>query len=74
MPLIIAMLVLVAMSPDNGEVVGKTTNYELHEWEPEPYVYTWKEIVLLIMLVVLICIEFKTMWTWCQWFTNCPKT
>lgn len=47
-----------------------SNNYD--EWEPEPYTYSWQEIILLVVLISVILLEFKTMWTWCQWFTNCP--
>jgi hypothetical protein len=36
--------------------------------------YTTKELGYLALAIVCIFIEIATMWTWCQWFTNCPKS
>jgi len=42
-------------------------NYD--EWSPEPYTYSWREILVLVCIIAFIILEFETMWTWCQWFT-----
>jgi len=43
------------------------------EWTPEPHQYTWPELALVLVLIVFVLVEFATMWTWCLWFTQCPK-
>jgi polyferredoxin len=40
--------------------------------ETDPY--TFKEWVWLISAIIFLMIEISTMWSWCQWFTNCPKS
>jgi len=36
--------------------------------------WTKQEKVWLVLAIFCILVEIATMWTWCQWFTNCPKT
>lgn len=38
----------------------------------EPLVeFTRKELLLVLVMIAFIVIEFKYMYTWCKWFTNC---
>ena len=44
-----------------------------NDWQPEPVNWTLKELILLALILVVIFLELKYMWVWCQWFTACPK-
>jgi len=35
--------------------------------------YSIQDKILLISFIILIFLELRYMWTWCQWFTNCPR-
>ena len=42
--------------------------------EPTPEPLTLLEWLFYAIAFLLLGVEVAYMWTWCQWFTNCPKT
>jgi hypothetical protein len=36
-----------------------------------PVEFSKKESVLIILMLVFLAVEFKYMYVWCKWFTNC---
>ena len=47
----------------------------MYDYEPViEETWTKQEIVWLGLAILFILVEISTMWTWCQWFTNCPKS
>ena len=45
------------------------------DWvEPAPEPLTLLEWLVYVLVFFVVGLEFAYMWTWCQWFTNCPKT
>ena len=45
------------------------------DWiEPTPEPLTALEWVIYAVVFFVLYLELAYMWTWCQWFTNCPKT
>jgi len=45
------------------------------DWvEPAPEPLTGREWLFYCVAFFVLFLEFRYMWTWCQWFTNCPKT
>jgi hypothetical protein len=48
----------------------------MNDYEPttEEESWTTREKILVALVVAFILLELSTMWTWCQWFTNCPKS
>lgn len=43
------------------------------DWQPAEESYTQREAMFMVLALVFLCVEIYYMWTWCQWFTNCPK-
>jgi hypothetical protein len=43
------------------------------EWQEPEVHYSPGQWLLITSLIGLIWLEFEYMWTWCQWFTHCPK-
>lgn len=41
------------------------------EWREPEYRISLRGWLWLILAGLLLFWEFKTMWTWCRWFTNC---
>ena len=41
------------------------------EYVEPPVEFTKKELLLIISMIIFLCIEFKYMYVWCKWFTNC---
>ena len=43
------------------------------EWtEPEVHYTVWQWLFFALLIVGLY-FEIRYMWTWCTWFTHCPK-
>lgn len=50
------------------------TDLDPEDWTPEPVNLTLKDWIIVGLLVLLIFVELKYMWVWCQWFTACPTS
>ena len=44
--------------------------------QPQDWVEPLTPVQWIIYAVAffVLFLQFRYMWTWCQWFTNCPKT
>ena len=42
------------------------------EMDPEPL--TRAEWIYYGIAFIFLSLELGYMWTWCQWFTDCPRT
>jgi hypothetical protein len=42
------------------------------DWEqPPPEPLTGRQWFFYLVIFFLLFVEFRYMWTWCRWFTNC---
>lgn len=42
-----------------------------NEYVESPVEFSKKELLLIISIIILLYFEFKYMYMWCHWFTNC---
>jgi len=43
----------------------------MNEYTEPPVEFSKKELLLIILIIACLAVEFKYMYVWCKWFTNC---